>query len=150
MRRRMEGLTLVFALAVWAGACGGEQAQPEAEQPAEQPEAMPAEETPAPAVALPEGVTEEMVAQGKEIFGGAGICYTCHGPDGTGTPLAPNLTDATWINIDGGYDAIVELVKTGVAQPEEHQAPMPPMGGAQLDEDQVRAVAAYVYTLAPR
>jgi mono/diheme cytochrome c family protein len=89
-----------------------------------------------------------MVAQGQQIFTGAGLCYTCHGPDGTGTPLAPNLTDVTWINVDGSYDAIVGVVTSGVAQPREHPAPMPPLGGAQLTPEQVRAVAAYVYSRA--
>lgn len=145
----LMGFPVVLAAAVWSAACRGEQAQPGAEEaaPAEQaPEAA----APAQEVALPEGVTQEMVAQGKEIFASTGLCYTCHGPDGKGTPLAPDLTDAAWLNIDGSYDAIVGLVKAGVPTPKQYPAPMPPMGGAQLSDDQVRAVAAYVYTLAPR
>jgi mono/diheme cytochrome c family protein len=38
-------------------------------------------------------------------------------------------------------------VTNGVPQPKEHPAPMPPKGGAQLSDDQVKAVAAYVYSL---
>jgi mono/diheme cytochrome c family protein len=96
---------------------------------------------------LPPGVTVEMVRQGQQIFTGQGICYTCHGMDGTGTQLAPNLTDQEWLNIDGSYQAIVDLIPVGVPQPKQYPAPMPPMGGAQLSEDQINAVAAYVYTL---
>ncbi|MBI4538824.1 MAG: cytochrome c [Gemmatimonadetes bacterium] len=154
MRRIVgRGYAVFVALAALSAACGGgEEAQPPAEEAQQAaPQQAPQAAAPAmPEAALPAGVTQEMVAQGQQIFMGAGICYTCHGPDAKGTPLAPDLTDNTWINVDGSYDAIVQLVKTGVAQPEEHQAPMPPMGGAQLAEDQVRAVAAYVYTLTPR
>lgn len=97
--------------------------------------------------ALPEGVTMQMVQQGEEIFTGVGNCYTCHGMDGTGTQLAPDMTDDEWINIDGSYEQIVQLVNVGVPQPVEHPSPMPPMGGAQLTDEQVRAVSAYVYAL---
>jgi mono/diheme cytochrome c family protein len=107
----------------------------------------PAGTPPAGGAQLPEGVTPEMVTAGQQIFAGVGICMTCHGPDATGTPLAPNLTDQTWINVDGSYEQIVQLVTTGVPQPVEHPSPMPPMGGAQLTEQQIREVAAYVYSL---
>ena len=61
--------------------------------------------------------------------------------------LGPNLTDQEWLNTDGSYDGIVNIVRTGVPQPVEAASPMPPMGGAQLSDDQIRAVAAYVYVL---
>jgi mono/diheme cytochrome c family protein len=108
-------------------------------------------ETPAPAPAapanLPEGVTADMVSQGQQIFTSAGNCFTCHGMDAKGTALAPNLTDAEWINVDGTYAAIVNLVKTGVPTPKNFPAPMPAMGGAQLTDDQVNQVAGYVWSL---
>ncbi len=91
--------------------------------------------------------TPELAAQGKKVFLGKGNCYTCHGMDAKGTPLAPNLVSHKWINIDGSYTAIAELVKTGVPTPKEHPAPMPPMGGAQLSAGEVCAVSAYVYSL---
>lgn len=104
---------------------------------------------PAAPTNLPAGVTPEMVAQGQQIFTSVGNCYTCHGPDAKGTQLAPNLTDAQWLNISGKYDEIVHTVHTGVPQPKDpsHAAPMPAMGGAQLTDDQVKAVAAYVWSL---
>ena len=41
--------------------------------------------SPAADMALPEGVTAAMVAEGKEIFNGTtGICWTCHLQDGAG------------------------------------------------------------------
>lgn len=92
----------------------------------------------------------DLVAEGQAIFTGAGICFTCHGQDATGTQLAPNLTDAEWINIEQPItqEKIEQLVRTGVAQPKQHPAPMPPMGGASLNDQQIQAVSAYVYSLA--
>jgi len=143
----------ILASAGLFAACGGDQSQPASESPP-QPAAdagAPAPAADAPAVGnLPAGVTAEMVAQGQQIFHGQGICFTCHGQNGIGTPLAPNLTDQEWVNLAGGpdlYEQIVQNVITGVPQPKEHPAPMPPMGGAQLTDEQVRAVAAYVYSL---
>lgn len=94
-------------------------------------------------------VSQEMIDRGRDIFTGQGICYTCHGQDATGTQLAPDLTDQEWINISEPVtrEKIVSLVKSGVAEPVKHPAPMPPMGGAQLSEEQIQAVSAYVYQL---
>jgi mono/diheme cytochrome c family protein len=61
--------------------------------------------------------------------------------------MAPDLTDNTWIHGDGSLSFIEHTVTTGVPQPKSHPAPMPPMGGASLTPDQVKAVAAYVYSL---
>jgi len=112
------------------------------------PAAAPAPETtPATPANLPAGVTQDMVAQGKQIFSSTGNCFTCHGPDAKGTTLAPDLTDSQWINVSGTYDDIVALVPKGVPTPKQHPAPMPPMGGASLTDDQVKQVAAYVWSL---
>lgn len=106
---------------------------------------------PQPATAAAQGdcpkIDAALVAKGRTIFSGNGNCHTCHGPDAKGTPLAPDLTDTTWINIDGSYAAIDHLVTTGVPSPKEHPAPMPPKGGSSISADQVCQVAAYVYSL---
>jgi mono/diheme cytochrome c family protein len=81
------------------------------------------------------------------VYHQQGICYTCHGPNGEGGPLAPALNDQEWIHITGDFDGIVEIIRAGVAQPAEYPAPMPPMGGASLTETQLRAVSAYVFAL---
>jgi mono/diheme cytochrome c family protein len=39
------------------------------------------------------------------------------------------------------------VVRNGVPQPKQFPAPMPAMGGAPLSDEQVRAVAAYVYSI---
>ena len=50
-------------------------------------------------------------------------------------------------NGDGSLTFIEHTVTTGVPKPKSHPAPMPPMGGASLSPDQIKAVAAYVYSL---
>jgi mono/diheme cytochrome c family protein len=105
------------------------------------------------AAAKPAGggpTSPQLVALGDSIFHGqvaGGTCTACHGQDAKGTAVAPDLTDNQWINGDGSYDFIVHTVTTGVPQPKQHPAPMPPKGGATLSDQQVKAVAAYVYSL---
>ncbi|MBU2962564.1 cytochrome-c oxidase, cbb3-type subunit III [Citreicella sp. C3M06] len=82
----------------------------------------------------------DLVAAGAEVFDIN--CASCHGEDGAGDRFqgAPNLTDAIWL-YGGDYDAIHETVvnaRFGV---------MPPMGGAQLSEAEIRAVTTYVHGL---
>ncbi|KPK81926.1 MAG: hypothetical protein AMS25_04255 [Gemmatimonas sp. SM23_52] len=100
-------------------------------------------------VQLPEGVTMEMVNQGRDIYGGAGLCYVCHGAEGKGMPgLGANLTDSEWIHSDGSYERIVETVMNGVdASASTSGTAMPPKGGSGITDEQVKAVAAYVFTL---
>ncbi len=137
--------------AVGAFACGGGDGGSGAAESVE--EAAPVEEAPAEATfqvdpaLLPEGVTVAMVEEGRSLFVGGGICLTCHLADGTGGPLAPDLTDDEWLNVDGEYASIVELVKTGVPNPIEHPGAMLPRAGMPLTDEQVEAVAAYAYML---
>jgi glucose/arabinose dehydrogenase/mono/diheme cytochrome c family protein len=99
---------------------------------------------------VPNGATREMVALGNRIYhgqvAGAG-CTGCHGANGTGSPLGPDLTDKNWLWSDGSYDGILKTIQDGVAQPKKYRSPMPPMGGAQLTEEQLKAVAAYVWAI---
>jgi mono/diheme cytochrome c family protein len=92
-----------------------------------------------------------MVALGDSIFhgqAGGGLCYTCHGPDANGTQLAPPLVSHKWLTGDGTYAFIQQRVKEGMPKPTPpYVAPMPPMGGAQLTPDQIKSVAAYVYSI---
>jgi len=102
---------------------------------------------------VPNGATKEMIELGDRIYhgqvGGA-TCAGCHGAAGTGTTLGPNLTDTQWLWSDGSYRAIAKTITAGVPQPKQYRSPMPPMGGAELTDDQVSAVAAYVWALSHR
>ncbi|MBK5187072.1 MAG: c-type cytochrome [Gemmatimonadaceae bacterium] len=90
---------------------------------------------------------QALVDRGRAVFSATGNCFTCHGANAKGTALAPDLTDRTWLNIDGSYRSIVALVRTGVPKPKQYVTPMPALGGAPLNTSQVCAVAAYVYSL---
>lgn len=96
---------------------------------------------------LPPGVTAVMVAHGKKLFGGAGLCMACHGPQGKGM-TGPDLTDATWLHHDGSYEALVKQITDGIDQKQSKTGQiMPPKGGSGISADQVREVAAYVWSL---
>jgi len=93
------------------------------------------------------GVTPELIAQGDKIFHGPGNCYACHGTNAQGS-VGPNLTDAEWIHSKGSYDDIVAQVTKGVPKEESKSGiVMPPRGGSTISDDDVKAVAAYVYSL---
>jgi glucose/arabinose dehydrogenase/mono/diheme cytochrome c family protein len=100
--------------------------------------------------AVPPGATAAMVQLGQQIFsgqvGGTG-CSECHGDDGGGTPLGPPLKAHQWIWSDGSYEGIQRTIDQGVADPRQYRSPMPAKGGGQLSEQQVSAVAAYVWGL---
>ncbi len=96
---------------------------------------------------LPDGVTPEMIQEGAQLFNGLGICMACHGPDAKGTAIGPDLTDDEWLHIDGSFEAIVSQILAGVlADQSKSGQVMPPKGGSSLTDEQVRAVAAYVWS----
>lgn len=138
-------ISLVFAMVAAAGACGpDDRPAPVTDQPAT---TQPAPTTTDPAMLgqLPPGVTAEMVSQGRQLYGT--VCVACHGADGAGTPLGPAMNDQQWIHITGEFEEIVNITRTGVPTPQQYPAPMPPMGGGSFSDEQVRSIAAYVYSL---
>jgi mono/diheme cytochrome c family protein len=102
---------------------------------------------------LPASVTPAMIAVGDSIFHARG-CRNCHGQDAKGTARAPDLTDATLLQVNGSYDDYVRIITDGVPatamRDSTHTTAMPARGGARpavLTDDQIKAVAAYVFTL---
>lgn len=93
----------------------------------------------------PAGVTQAMVDEGQQLF--ASPCAGCHGVGGVGTPAGPPLNDGEWLNVTGAYPELVTVINNGVAQPKQYPGPMPAKGGGSFDDNQVRALAAYVYAL---
>lgn len=150
---RMFGGRVAWPLvcAATLAGCGGGEKSAASSTPA--PGAVATTAAPAMPVpgSPPAGATVAMVAEGDSIFHGlkaGGICQSCHMPDAKGGPLAPNLTDAEWVTIDGSYASIQKRVTEGMATPTPpYTSPMLPMGGAQLTPDQVKAVSAYVYAI---
>jgi mono/diheme cytochrome c family protein len=91
-----------------------------------------------------------MVALGDSVYHGmiaGGTCAACHGVDGKGSTLAPGLTSKKYLWGNGSYTSILGIIKQGVPKPKQHTGAMPPMGGAQLSQAQLSAVAAYVWSL---
>lgn len=110
-----------------------------------------AQETPPPR-ANPDSITPALVALGDSVFhgrAGRATCFACHGIRGAGG-LTPPLTSGKWLHGDGSYASIMRVVREGVLKPTQGPTPMPPMGGTNLTPEQLRAVAAYVYTLGQR
>ena len=98
---------------------------------------------------FPEGVTEAMVKDGQAIFLGAGLCAVCHGMDGSGA-IGPDLTDEEWLIGGGTYPELVEQITKGVSMEEATTSMgliMPARGGSAITDDQVKAVAAYVWSI---
>jgi mono/diheme cytochrome c family protein len=100
--------------------------------------------------ALPSGVTVAMVTMGDSLFH-ASSCVRCHGPDAKGRPNGPDLTSGHFMHITGSYDEIVKIVTTGIPadsiKDPSHKLPMRGRGGGTLTDDQIKAIAAYVYKL---
>ena len=62
--------------------------------------------------------------------------------------MGPNLTDSEWIHGDGSYDFIVATVTSGIPKEKAKGGiAMPAKGGSSISDDDVKAVAAYVYSL---
>ncbi|UCC71105.1 MAG: c-type cytochrome [Gemmatimonadota bacterium] len=150
-KNSLMALGLAFGLAAFIACSGGEAGSQEAGSGAS------AEAQVSDAAAtegqqemeLPEGVTMETVNQGKDVYAGAGLCYVCHGAEGQGMPgLGANLADSDWTHSDGSFDGIVQTVMNGVdSGASTTGTAMPAKGGSGITDDQVRQVAAYVWTL---
>jgi mono/diheme cytochrome c family protein len=103
-----------------------------------------------PVGTLPPGVGAEVGDQGREVYERS--CVMCHGEQGEGTALGPSLTDAAWLRgRTGTFEEIVGVVRDGVESDSAgYPVPMNPRGDGTLTDDEVRAVAAYAYSIAHR
>lgn len=135
----------LVAVAMVAAACGGAPDHPPTDTVAAESQApvVPTPATPPPAD------EQRRISLGGNIFNGraaGGICFSCHGPDAVGTPLAPSLRDQTWIHGDGSVELIASTIRTGIPQPKEYHTAMPGFAG-NFSDDQIRAIAVYVNSL---
>ncbi|HEX4504801.1 MAG TPA: PQQ-dependent sugar dehydrogenase [Alphaproteobacteria bacterium] len=102
------------------------------------------------ALPVPPGSTKDQVALGDRVYHGevdGGACAGCHGSDGTGTSMAPDLTTGKFVWGDGSVKSLAKTITTGVPKPKNFTGAMPPLGGAQLTPQDVEAAAAYVWAL---
>lgn len=137
-------------MALAAGCAPGEDV------PQETAEILPAKADPTPTprsntqsaeITLPDGVTPALIEAGRAAYQD-GICSSCHGPDGRGGLLAPDLTDDEWLHGGGSAEEIFWTIVAGVDDPIQHEGAMPPGGGSRMEDGQLRAVAAYTWSLA--
>jgi mono/diheme cytochrome c family protein len=99
---------------------------------------------------VPPGATADQVALGRKIFHGevsGATCAGCHGADGIGTPVGANLSSGTWLWGDGSLQSITDMIRNGVPKPKQHLGAMPPFGGVHLSDQDLAAVAAYVWAI---
>ncbi|HVZ50286.1 MAG TPA: cytochrome c [Gemmatimonadaceae bacterium] len=106
------------------------------------------------APALPTGVTLAMIARGDSLYS-HNACQRCHGPNGFNGPNGPALAkgdSARWLHSDGSFDGIVSTILAGVPRDrlvdKTRRFQMNPRGSnPPLSDDDVRAVAAYIWKL---
>ena len=101
---------------------------------------------------LPEGVTPVMVSTGETLYKSIGLCFACHGPDARGVPgVGVNLTDDEWLHVDATFEGLVQRILDGVGPDlTESGLIMLPKGGSQVTDEQIRAIASYVWSLSRR
>lgn len=132
----------------WQGGAGPVKPQGAA---APKPAAAPAVPTPeAGGAAIPPGSSAAEVALGDRIYHGqaaGGTCAGCHGADAKGSPIGPDLTAGAWAWSDGSVEGLSAVIAKGVSEPKRYRSPMPPMGGATLSPAELKAVAAYVWSV---
>ncbi len=99
------------------------------------------------AAQAPAAATPAQIALGDSVYHSKGNCYACHGATAQGA-VGPNLTDAEWLHHDGSMDALVKQISVGIPKEVSKSGiPMPAKGGASITDAEVKAVAAYVYSL---
>lgn len=99
---------------------------------------------------LPEGMSVEQIESGRKLYSSLGRCQACHGFAGRGSRQGPPLDGkAPWLHQDGSPEGLAQIIKSGVAKPKRYVMPMPPMGGGSLDDEQIQAIAAYLWSLGP-
>ncbi len=83
--------------------------------------------------------SQQVITEGQKLF--AANCATCHGQQAQGTEAGPSL-------IGVGSAAVDFQVGTG-RMPMQAQGPQAPEKPVQFTDEQVKALAAYVASLAP-
>lgn len=93
-------------------------------------------------------VTDSAVARGREVFHGVGSCSTCHGLEGAGTDSGAPLAQGVWLHGEDTYEGILARVVHGIPKSVSTRGTTMPMRGwSTLSDQQVRDVAAYVWSI---
>lgn len=103
-------------------------------------------------IVTPPEVTPAAVALGDSLFNNGG-CMRCHGAKGVGAANGPVLADTQWDQLTtGSFEEIRAIIVSGVPKDKFKVASrpnaMPARGGRMnLNDTQITAVSAYVWTL---
>lgn len=100
--------------------------------------------------ALPFGMTLDRIRDGDRIYHGEGGCVNCHGSEAQGLPArGKTLTAGLHFLPPGAWDPIDSLVAVGMPDRQTRTTiAMPPRGQWEdLDADETRSVAAYVWAI---
>lgn len=106
----------------------------------------------APLAAPAGGAAPDPVAveRGAAIYRG-GTCPVCHHWEGQGNRRGPDLTDEEWLHGDGSLAAVRDAIETGFRHGPGRRFrgkyEMWPGGGMELDEAEMEALTAYVWSL---
>jgi cytochrome c oxidase cbb3-type subunit 3 len=79
------------------------------------------------------------IDEGKKIFSDMN-CFACHGTNGEGNAVGPNLTDDYWIH-GCSFQEVFNMVKNG--NPTKGMTAFK----AQISDDKIQKVSSYVLTL---
>lgn len=96
------------------------------------------------------------VYAGDSLYHFASSCAQCHGSDAAGTANGPSLRGPVWRHTNGGsYPDLVRIINNGVPTQQimdrAYRMPMPIRGGVPvLSSADIRAIAAYIYTISRR
>ena len=84
---------------------------------------------------------QDVVAEGRKIFHGPGLCYACHGGRLQGGPVAPPLAGPDRDLADTSFAFILKVIRAG--------SPHTPMVSNQggIDAGQMVQVANYVWAV---
>ena len=108
---------------------------------------------PSSAQATPADSTALRLAQGKRLFEGKGLCFSCHGTQGEGVlgPTTRLAEGKVWLHTKGTLPEIVALIKQGIeSEKSQSGTAMPSRGGSRMTDAEVELVAAYIIELHSR
>ena len=79
---------------------------------------------------------QEMIAAGAQLFTKKG-CIACHGTNGEGNAIGPNLTDNFWLN-GCSLENVTHMITEG--KPEKGMMPFKTM----MTQDEIKSIAVFV------
>jgi len=93
------------------------------------------------------------LAQGKRLFEGKGLCFSCHGVQGEGMlgPTTRLSEGKIWLHTKGTLWEIAAVIKSGIESDKSRSGTvMPPRGGSRITDAEAELLAAYVLELHKR